>query len=277
MVKNILYKVLPWAMTAVIGVTILFPIYWILLSSITPKNMLFVSPINYIPLKPSLENYIALFKDVNILRLAANTGIIIVFSVVFSIVFSLLAAYAFARFSFPGSKIVFAFVLFSAMMPVISTMIPMFQFFRWLRLIDTYIGIIILYTSAMLPFTTYVFISFIRQIPKSLEEAADIDGAGILRKIFSILLPVLKPAIATMAIINFIVGMNEFMIPLIFTNVKIVTLSVGIVLISRDFQYSIPWDKISSLSIIMLLPIIVFIVIFEKNIMEGLMAGSVKQ
>jgi multiple sugar transport system permease protein len=274
---NISYKVLVWAMTAVIGLTIIFPVYWILLSSITPKDMLFTSPINYIPLKPTLENYAALFKDINVLGMIVNTGIIIICSVIFSIVFSLLAAYAFARFSFPGSKIAFAFLLISVMLPMMSTVIPMFQFFQWLRLIDTYIGIIILYTSSMIPFTILTFVSFINQIPKSLEEAAEMDGAGTLRRIFSILLPVLKPPIATMAIINFIIGMNEFIIPLIFTSEKVKTLSVGITLIPRINQYNVPWEKISSLAIIMLVPIVIFIIIFEKNIMEGLMAGSIKQ
>lgn len=277
MKKNILSKVLIWAFTIVIGFIILFPVYWIFMSSVTPKDMLFTSPIHYIPLKSTLENYIELFRDVNIFDFALHTGIIIVFSLIFSIVFSLTAAYSFARFDFPGSKIAFTFLVFSAMLPMTSTIIPMFQFFRALRLIDTYTGVIILYTSSMIPFTMLTFVSFIQQIPKSLEEAADMDGAGTLTKIFSILLPVLKPAIATMAIVNFIIGMNEFMIPLIFTNEKVKTLSVGITLISRVNQYNVPWEKISALATIMLIPIILFVIIFEKNIMDGLMAGSVKQ
>lgn len=275
--NDLTHRMFIWIMTAIIGVGILFPVYWIFLSSITPKDMLFTTPINYIPLKPTLENYFTLFKEVNVGEMAQNTLVIMIFSMVLSILLSIFAAYAFARFSFKGSKIALGFLVSSAMLPAVSTIIPMFQFFRGLKLIDTYTGLIILYTSSFVPFTVLTFVSFILQIPKSLEEAADVDGAGTLRKIFSVLLPILKPAIATMMIINFILCMNEFMIPLIFSTQKVKTLSVGITMIPRINQYNVPWEKISSLATIMLIPVVAFVILFEKNIMEGLMAGSVKQ
>lgn len=275
--KSIIKVIFIWAITAIIGITILLPVYWVFLSSITPKEMLFTTPIHYIPLKPTVENYISLFKEVPVGKMAWQTSVIIFFSMLFSLLFSVIAAYSFVRFYAKGLRAALAFLVFSAMLPMASTIIPMFQFFKSLKMVDTFPGLIILYTSEFIPFTVMVFVTFISQIPKSLEEAADVDGATTLRKIFSILLPVLKPAIATMAIINFIQSMNEFMIPLIFTTSKINTLSVGITMIPRINQYNVPWEKISSLATIMLLPIVIFVVIFEKNIMEGLLAGSIKQ
>lgn len=270
-------RLLVWFLTCVIGIIILFPTYWIFLSSITPREMLFTSPINYIPLKPTLGNYFDLFRTCDIGKMAWQTMVITATSLVFSILFGLTAAYAFTRYRFKGGNIALLFILFSAMLPMTSTIIPMFQFFRNLKLVDTFTGLVILYTSSLIPFTTLAFMNFLNQIPKSLEEAAEVDGAGTFRKIFLILLPVLKPAIATMAIINFISCMNEFIVPLIFSLRKIQTLSVGITMIPRVSQYYVPWEKISSMATLILLPIVVFVIIFEKNIMEGIMAGSIKQ
>jgi multiple sugar transport system permease protein len=210
-------------------------------------------------------------------NLAKNTLVITLFSMLISLLLSVFAAYSLARYKFAGSGVVYGFLISSAMLPMISTVIPMFQFFKSLKLIDTFPSLILLYSSGFIPFTVLIFVNFIKQTPRSIEEAAEVDGAGTLQKIFLVLLPVLKPAMAIMAIINFISCMNEFMIPLIFATNKVMTLSVGITMIPRVNQYNVPWEKISALGTLMLIPIVLFVVIFEKNIMEGLMTGSVKQ
>jgi ABC-type glycerol-3-phosphate transport system permease component len=153
----------------------------------------------------------------------------------------------------------------------------MFQFFRELQLVDTYAGLIILYTSMHLPFTLIIFINFLLKLPSSLEEAAMVDGAGIVNIVKSIIIPLLSPAIATMGIINFISGMDQFMYPFIFTNNKILTLSTAIITVPRVDQYDVPWHLISALATVMLIPIILFVTIFERKIMEGIMAGGVKE
>jgi ABC-type glycerol-3-phosphate transport system permease component len=168
------------------------------------------------------------------------------------------------------------FLIASAMLPATSTVVPLFQFFRTLHLTDTFGGIVILYTSSFVPFTTLIFTTFFQQIPQQLEEAAFIDGAGLGRTLVSVIMPVMKPAIATMAIIIFILSMNEFLLPLIFATQKLKTLSLGITEIPRMSQYHTPWDEMSALGTLMLLPIVIFVIAFEKNIMQGLMAGSVK-
>ena len=209
--------------------------------------------------------------------LALNTLIVAVLAIIGSLTVSLLAAYAFARFKFRGASTAYSLLVFSAMLPVIMTLIPMFQTYRTLHLHDTHLGLVILYVSGFIPFTTMSFVTFIQQIPYSLEEAAAVDGANIRIRIFKVLFPLMRPAIATMAIINFINSMNEFMIPLVFTNVKATPLSVGLTLIPRINQYNVPWEKISALASLMLVPIIIFVVFFEKHIIDGLTAGSVKQ
>lgn len=271
------YSLFIWIVTLILAFVILFPVFWIFTSSITEKELIFTTPISYYPENPTLENYITLFKEVDVWGLAANTLIVAFFAIILSITVSVLAAYAFARYPFKGLRIVYSLLVFSAMLPVIMTLIPMFQIYRDLGLHDTHLGLIILYVSGFLPFTTMSFVTFIQQIPYSLEEAAAVDGATVTTKIFKILFPLMKPAIATMAIINFINTMNEFLIPLVFTNMKATPLSVGLTLIPRVNQYNVPWEKISSLATLMLIPIVLFVVIFEKNIIDGLTAGSVKQ
>lgn len=271
------YYIFIWIMTVILAFLILFPVLWIFSSSITEKELLFTTPVRYFPENPTLQNYIDLFRDVDVGGLAANTVIVAIFTIIGSLLVSLLAAYSFARFRFKGSQTVYSLLIFSAMLPVIMTLIPMFQTYRVLHLHDTHLGLIILYVSGFIPFTTMTFVNFIQQIPFSLEEAAAVDGANVSTRIFKILLPLMKPAIATMAIINFINTMNEFMIPLVFTNVKATPLSVGLTLIPRINQYNVPWEKISALATVMLIPIVLFVVLFEKNIIDGLTAGGVKQ
>jgi len=269
-------KILIWFFTAVIGIIILLPVYWIILSSITPRDSLFKSPINYIPSNPTLENYAGLFASIKLGPMLYNTGVIIFFTLILSTFFSMLAAYAFARIDFKGSTTALFFLLASSMLPPATTVIPLFQLFKVLRLMDKLEGLTFLYIGMLVPFTTWIMVSFLKQLPISLEEAAWVDGAGFFRTMFSIIFPLMKPAISTMLIINFILCMNEFLIPLIFSLNKAKTLTMGMLQISTISPYLVPWEKISGLSTLMLLPIIIFIVIFEKQIMEGLMAGGVK-
>ena len=277
MKKSIGYHILIWGVTVVLAFLILFPVFWIFTSSITEKELLFTTPVTYFPDSPTLQNYISLFREVDVGGLALNTLIVAVLAIIGSLKVSLLAAYAFARFKFRGASTAYSLLVFSAMLPVIMTLIPMFQTYRTLHLHDTHLGLVILYVSGFIPFTTMSFVTFIQQIPYSLEEAAAVDGANIRIRIFKVLFPLMRPAIATMAIINFINSMNEFMIPLVFTNVKATPLSVGLTLIPRINQYNVPWEKISALASLMLVPIIIFVVFFEKHIIDGLTAGSVKQ
>lgn len=271
------YAVFLWGTTGILALVILFPVFWIFTSSITEKELLFTTPVTYFPANPTLGNYISLFREVDVGGLAWNTFVVALCSIIGSLLVSILAAYAFVRFSVKGMRLVYSLLVFSAMLPVIMTLIPMFQTYRTLGLHDTHLGLVLLYVSGFIPFTTMSFVTFIRQIPYSLEEAAAVDGANIRVRIFGILFPLMKPAIATMAIINFINAMNEFMIPLVFTNRKATPLSVGLTLIPRINQYNVPWEKISALATLILIPIILFVVIFEKHIIEGLTAGSVKQ
>ena len=146
-----------------------------------------------------------------------------------------------------------------------------------LKLTDTIPGLSILYISSYIPFTTMIFTNSIHDVPIALDEAAEVDGAGLWRRMFAIILPMLKPVVATITIIIFIWSLNEFMIPLVFSSQKAVPLSLGISMVPREIQLAIPWEKISAMGTLIIAPIILFVTFFQRQIMDGLMAGGVKQ
>lgn len=265
-----------WTLTILICFIILFPLWWIFISSITPTSELYTTPINYIPLHPTFENYQRAVSDMGIWSKVKNTLIVTAFSLVGTIMFGMSAAYAFARFDRRGMKIAYMLLLFSSLIPGIVTARTAYDFFRSMQLVDTYVGLIILYISALLPFTVLIMMNFVQQVPYSIEEAAEVDGANFMQKLFLIILPLMMPAIATIAIINFISCLNDLFTPLFFAN-RIDMLSVGITTVPRANTYDVPWDMISTIGCIIILPIIVFVLIFEEKIMEGIMAGGVKQ
>ncbi|MBS5544116.1 carbohydrate ABC transporter permease [Mediterraneibacter gnavus] len=265
-----------WILLAIVSFLILFPVLWIFVSSITPPGELFKTPIDYIPDHPTLDSYTFLIENVGLFEKIGNTILIVGVTLIVSTIISAMAAYAFSRFKSKGIQIAFAFILATMLIPEIVTARPLYEFMQKTGLYDTYPGLILLYISGVVPFTVLILTNFVKEIPVSLEEAAAIDGATFLQRLFYVVLPLLKPAIATVCIINFITCLNNFFTPLYYSN-GIQVLSVSIVQLPlRDNMYGVPWDLVSAMGWIILLPIIIFVAIFEKQIMDGIMAGGVK-
>lgn len=266
-----------WLLTLGFTFIILFPITWIISSSITDKKYLYTTPVTYFPKEPTLANYQELFHVMDIPNMAVNTLLIACITIIVTILVSFIAAYAFSRVEFRGKDIIYSLLTFSSMLPMIITLVPLARMMNALKLTDTIWGLSILYISSFIPFTTMIFTNSIYDVPVALDEAAEIDGAGLWRKIFVIVMPLLRPVVATMAIIIFIWSLNEFMIPLVFSSQRAVPLSVGISQVPREIQLAVPWEKISAMGTIIIIPIILFVTIFQRQIMDGLMAGGVKQ
>jgi ABC-type glycerol-3-phosphate transport system permease component len=265
-----------WLITLFVAFVILFPLYWIFISSITPPGELFDSPIDYTPNHPTMASYIYLALYAGLLEKIKNTLIITGASLLISTVVCVLAAYGFCRFKSRGISFVFAFIMASMLIPDVVTTRPLYDFMRKTGLFDTFQGLIILYISGILPFSVIVLTNFIREIPISLEEAAAIDGAGFMQILFKITMPLMKPAIATICIINFISCLNNFFTPLYYSN-GISVLSTAITQLPlRDNMYSVPWDLVSAMGWVIIFPIIIFVAVFERRIMDGIMAGGIK-
>ncbi len=274
--QRVINRVVQWIITGVVSFFILFPLFWIFISSITPAGELFNTPIDYIPNHPTLDSYTFLIQNVGLIEKVMSTIVIVGITIVLSTIICIMAAYAFSRFNSKALTIAFVFILLSMLIPDVVTARPLYEFMKNTGLYDTYTGLIILYISAVIPFTVIILRGFVGEIPYSLEEAAAIDGATFIQTLFWITMPLLKPAIATVAIINFVTCLNNFFTPLFFSN-NIQVLSTAITQLPlRDNMYAVPWDLVSAMGWIIILPIILFVAIFEKQIMDGIMAGGVK-
>lgn len=276
--KQKLYKrVFVWALVLIVCFVILWPIYWIVKSSFTSNDKLYAMPVEYFS-GWTLDSYKTLFsKTENTWQYILNTLQITLGTLLLSTVLCALAGYAFARTKTRGIRAAFTFIVFSTMIPSTVAVIPLMVLMRSLKLTDTISGLTLLYFSAVIPFSVTMYSTFISQVPKALEEAAWIDGLSVGGSFFRIIFPLLKPMIATLCIINFITCVNEFFYPLIFTTRKVKVLSLLIYNVPRTSQWQEPWNTISASGCVMLLPTVLFILLFEKNILNGLMMGSIKQ
>jgi ABC-type glycerol-3-phosphate transport system permease component len=254
------------------------PIYWILLSAFTPIDELFKIPLNYIPLHPSLINFKNVASIVPIGQQIFNSSFLSLLSAAFSVIVALLAGYAFARIRFPGSNFFFLAMLISGFLPTIATIIPLFQTFQSLNLVDSLHGILILLVNLLLPTSVWIMTSFIRQVPLEMEEAAQVDGANFPTILLRVVVPVLRPALATLFLINLITSWDEFFIPLIFSrSAQTATLTLGITQASVNPQnQSVAWGNEAAMGLIVIAPVFILAMVFQKQIVEGLMAGALK-
>lgn len=263
---------------AIFVVIIGVPFYYIFTSSITPKNELFQIPPNYWPSTPTMDNYASMADSVPFFTYLRNSLIFAIGSSVVSVGASALAGYALARIKFPGSNIIYIVLILSVALPQIAVMVPMFQTLQQFKMVNTHHGLIMLMSSLLLPFTVMTLVSFIMQVPAEIEEAALIDGANRLMVIIRIVFPLIRPALVTMLVINFIISWNELLYPLIFAQrVDVKTLSVGMMELSSDAStYTRPWDMMSALSIVMIIPVLLLILFGQRMIISGLSRGAVK-
>ena len=267
-----------WLAIILMLLACLFPVWWIVVSAFTPKELLLSSPPRYLPTNVSFDNFLALFQQMDAGRALFNSISLSVVTTLATVVLSFLAAYAFARYTFRGAELIFVLLMVSSALPPIATVIPLFGQFGNLNLIDTLQGLEILMTSAMMPFTVWILTLFIRNVPLEIEEAARVDGANLFIILVGIVVPLTLPAIGTMLVINFIHSWNELFYPLIFSQTpNSQPLSLGLLNLSGAYaEMGKPWDMISALSLLMILPIVAVVLLFEPLITRGLALGQEK-
>lgn len=254
------------------------PFYFILISSVMPKNELFNVPPNYWPSVITFDSYGQMAESVPFFTYFRNSLIFATGSSALSVIAAGMAAYALARIRFPGSSVIYIALILSVALPQIAVLVPMFQTLQAARLVNTHHGLIIMMSSLMLPFTIMTLVSFIKQVPAEIEEAAYIDGANTVQIILRVVLPLIRPALFTMFLINFIISWNELLYPLVFAhNVDVKTLSVGLTeLTDPGSTYTKPWDMMSAMSVTMIIPVLLIILFGQRMIIAGLARGAVK-
>jgi ABC-type glycerol-3-phosphate transport system permease component len=261
-------------------VIVLLPLYYIFLAAFSPGERVFTKPLTYLPQSFGLERFRLIFDELPIERYLLNTFLVSFVSTMFSLAICFLAAYSIARLRFPGANVVLVGLLISSMLPWVSSVIPLFKMYQTLHLMNTFQGLVLLYVSALLPFTTWIMVSFIKQLPIEIEEAARVDGASFIGVLWRIVLPMMLPAMATLFLINFIVNWNEFFTPLIFARgegLKVITMALfDAQSLGGASQYYQNWGNMSAVAILATIPIFAITLVFQRQITEGITAGAVK-
>ena len=272
-----------WKSIAIYAAFILFtlvvlvPVYWMLRSSLAKAPDLIRLPLVYFP-TPSLRNFQTLVSQIPFFQYVGNSLTFAIGTTLVTLLVSFLAAYAFARIQFPGSGVILWILLFSMALPDVGTIVPLYRILKSLHLLNTITGLTLVLSSTLTPFTVWVLISFIKQVPYEIEEAAIIDGASLPRILWYILLPVTMPGLVTMGLINFINAWNNLLYPLSFsTSPSSKTLSVAITEVFAGFSpYGKPWELIMAVGVTMTIPVVILVLLSQRAIVRGLTGGAIK-
>jgi len=248
------------------------PLVWMLLTSFKPESEVLKLPLTFFPENFILDNYTKLFSELNFMQYFKNTLILVIISFA-GLFFNAMTGYAFAKFEFPYKKILFVFVLATMMIPSQVTMIPVYLILNSLHLTNTILGIAL--PGFVAGFSVFLFRQFFTTIPDELLEAARIDGASEFRIFFSLIVPVAKPIFAVQGILTFIGAWNSFLWPLIIaSDEKYYTLSVGLSLLKGQNASSYALQMAGSA--IMVIPILMVFLCFQKYIVEGFTMSGMK-
>lgn len=274
--RSPLASVTLYALAALVVVLSVYPFLYALSTSFKSGSALFDTQLW--PQQASIRNYIALFQGNQPFgRHILNSVLVSTGVVLLSLVFGVTAAYALGRISFKGKGLILMTILAVSMFPQVAILSGMFELMRALGLYNRALGLLLPYTVFTLPFTVWVLTTFMRQLPKELEEAAIMDGCSPLRIIGSVFLPLLWPALVSTGLLAFIGAWNEFLFALTFTSSETTrTVPVAIGLLSGASQQEIPWGPIMAASVIVTVPLIILVLIFQRKIVAGLTAGGVK-
>ncbi len=256
---------------------VVFPVIWLISTSIKYPVDIFAVPPYFIPPHPTSEHYSVLFLEMDFLEYIRNSVIVSVSTVLVAIVVGTLAAYSLARFKLPhnlNTHLSF-WVLSTRMFPPIVTIIPLFSMLRAVNLVNTRIGLVVAYTAFNLPFVVWMMRGFFAEIPKDLEEAAMVDGYSRMAAFWSIIIPLAKPGIIATAIFTLIMSWNEFLFALILSQTRVAaTLPIGVA--SRVTQYEILWGQMSASGVIALTPVLIFAFMVQKHLVRGMSMGAIK-
>ncbi len=267
---------------------LLFPFYWAIVSSFKGQGELFTVPVVYVPENPTLENYQTVFQNNRFLLGIRNSAVVSLSVTALSLLIGSFAAYALGRLPFRGRTPILYVILSMTMFPAIAIVGSLFTFVRnpcivvgaqcpELSMYNTWWALIVTYLIFTLPFTTWVMTNFFKSLPGELEQAALVDGATPFQTFYLVLLPLTAPAVVTTGMLAFILAWNEFLFALTFTlDFQARTVQPAIAFFSGASALEIPWGNIMAASVVVTIPLILLVLIFQRRIVDGLTAGAVK-
>jgi ABC-type glycerol-3-phosphate transport system permease component len=253
---------------------LLFPIYWMLVASLTPESQL-VQPTSLWVRALSLDHYRSLFDERGFLVPIRNSLVVAAMTTAVVLPIAALCASALARLRFRGRGLLLALILAISMFPQISIVPPLYLVLRTLRLLDTYPGLVLPYVTFSAPLAIWLLTGYFRQLPADLEEAAMLDGASRVRALRDVVLPLAAPGVATAAILTFLYCWNEFLFALSFTlGPDRYTVPVAITLFRG--RYQVPWGEILAGTVVATIPVALLVATCQRRIVSGLTAGASK-
>ena len=273
--KKIMAGVAMYVMLALLASLVLIPVLWMVSTAFKSYGETIAKPPRWIPQQISFEAFGRLWSEYPFGTYFKNSFVIVLFSMAVSVFASCLAGYGLTRFRFRGRNSLMTFILVTQMFPSVMLLVPFYSIIGKMHLLDTHLGLILVYISFTVPFCTWTMLGFFRALPLDLDEAARIDGCNSWQCFGRIILPLTLPGIASTSIYAFITSWNEYMFAFILTSrPEMKTLSVGIAEMN-GFQ-QVRWNDMMAASLMASLPLILLFVCLQKYFVSGLTSGAVK-
>lgn len=264
-----------YALLAIIAFFAFFPIYWMILTSVSPNEEIFTFPPSFFVRSFTLEHYANFFKNSELLRFLLNSLLVATVTAAGTLVIAFLSAYSFSKFRYPGRGSLMYLVLSAQMVPGALLLIALYTMFNALGLLNTYLALVLSYTTFTLPLCVWLLKSYLDNIPTELIHAAKVDGARQRTIILRVLLPVARPGLVAAGLFAFIRGWNDFIFALTLVDTEKQTLPPGLVL-NYTGQFQSAWADMMAASLITSLPVILGFMLVQRHLVSGLTAGSVK-
>jgi N-acetylglucosamine transport system permease protein len=271
-----LSRIVIYAFLGFWSLVVIFPMVWVLVSSFKTDQEIFFSPW-LPPAQPQWDNFVRAWSKASMGRYLLNSLIVILPSIFLTLLFSAMAGYVLARYAFPGNRVIFFGFMGGMLFPVMLALVPLFFLLNSLKILDSRVGLILVYTAYSLPFTVFFLTGFLKTLPSELIEAAIIDGASHYQVFFRIVLPLAKNGLVSMAIFNFLGQWNQYILPLVLlTSSKKYVLSQGLAFLAHQQRYQSDWSGLFAAITIVMLPTLIVYVIFQNQIQRGLTIGALK-
>ena len=264
-----------YVILGIAAVILVYPFLYMLSTSFKPRSLVLSAPLDLIPSGPTLDNYAQALGANNFGRYFLNSAMVAVVSTALIVMLSSMMAYAFSRLSFPGKRVLFTAIVVGLAIPTMMLIIPQFLLARDLHLLNSLQGLVPFYVGTALGFNTFLLAGFFETIPRELDEAMIVDGAGPWRRYWSLALPLARPALATTVIFAFLGTWDEFAWALtVLNDTDVRTLPIAIALFQG--QHSTSWGLVFAASMIAIVPVLIVYIVFQRFFVAGLTTGAVK-
>lgn len=277
-IKNPIGKMLVWIILIIWSVAVLYPLLWTLLDALKNNEQFFLNAPWALPKFPLLwSNFSYVWSKYNFGTYFMNSIIVTVGSTLLGMILAAMTAYILARYDFKGNKILLTIYISSMMIPFALALIPLFFLLNDLHLINTWLGLILVYAALNLPFGIFLLVGFYKSLPKEIEEAAIIDGTSHYGTFFRVMLPLSQPGLITVMITNMLNNWNEYFLGVVLTNEPTkYTLPIGLAVMQAEMQYRVEWGPLFAGLLITTLPTLIVYMIYQRQIASGITAGAVK-